>query len=559
MHSERYSIGLDFGTLSGRALLCRLSDGAEVASAVYEYPHGVMDDTFAPHPGVSKKLPGDWALQHPDDYIEVVCETIPRLLADTGVDPAAIVGLGIDFTACSPLPVYKNGVPLCRNAAFADDPHAYVKLWKHHAAQPYANRVNALAEERGEKWLSVYGGKISSEWLLPKTMQLYTEAPDVYDAADHFIEAGDWLVWQLTGVQTRNSCMTGYKGLYTEDGYPSSEFLAALESGLANVAAEKWGAHIPVQPIGSLAGYLTPEWAAQTGLTTDCAVSVAVIDGHAAVPAAGVHKSGQLLAIMGTSTCHMLMESYGHPVPGTSGYVADGMMPGLYGFEAGQCCVGDHFAWVAEHITPESYKKEAAERNLSVIALLSEKASLLSPGESGLLALDWWNGNRSVLIDAELSGMLLGMTLTTRAEEIYRALVEATAFGTRKIVENFRENGVPVEECIASGGIAEKSPFVMQIYADVLGMDIRIAGGCSALGAAIFGATAAGERGYATVNEASAAMGRLTDTVYRHDPAKTKIYNALYAEYLLLHDYFGRGENDVMKRLRAIREQPLPR
>ncbi len=559
MLSEKYAVGLDFGTLSGRALLCRLSDGAEIASAVYEYPHGVMDDVFAPHPGISKKLPGDWALQHPDDYIEVVCQTIPRLLSDTGVDPAAIVGLGIDFTACSPLPVYKNGVPLCRNAAFADEPHAYVKLWKHHAAQPYANRVNALAEERGEKWLSVYGGKISSEWLLPKTMQLFAEAPEVYDAADYFIEAGDWLVWQLTGVQTRNSCMTGYKGLYTEDGYPSPEFLAALEPGLSNVAAEKWGAHIPVQPIGSLAGYLTPEWAEKTGLTTDCAVSVAVIDGHAAVPAAGVHNSGQLLAIMGTSTCHMLMESFGHPVPGTSGYVADGMMPGLYGFEAGQCCVGDHFAWAAEHITPESYKKEAAERNLSVIALLSEKAARLSPGESGLLALDWWNGNRSVLVDADLSGMLLGMTLTTRAEEIYRALVEATAFGTRKIVENFRENGVPVEEFIASGGIAEKSPFVMQLYADVLGMDIRIAGGSSALGAAIFGATAAGERGYRTVNEASAAMGRLTDTVYHHDPAKTKIYNALYAEYLLLHDYFGRGENDVMKRLRAIREQRLSR
>ena len=559
MLSEKYAVGLDFGTLSGRALLCRLSDGAEIASAVYEYPHGVMDDVFAPHPGVSQKLPGDWALQHPDDYIEVVCQTIPRLLSDTGVDPAAIVGLGIDFTACSPLPVYKNGVPLCRNAAFADEPHAYVKLWKHHAAQPYANRVNALAEKRSEKWLSVYGGKISSEWLLPKTMQLFAEASEVYDAADYFIEAGDWLVWQLTGVQTRNSCMTGYKGLYTEDGYPSPEFLAALEPGLSNVAAEKWGAHIPVQPIGSLAGYLTPEWAEKTGLTTDCAVSVAVIDGHAAVPAAGVHKSGQLLAIMGTSTCHMLMESFGHPVPGTSGYVADGMMPGLYGFEAGQCCVGDHFAWAAEHITPESYKKEAAERNLSVIALLSEKAARLSPGESGLLALDWWNGNRSVLVDADLSGILIGMTLTTRAEEIYRALVEATAFGTRKIVENFRENGVPVEEFIASGGIAEKSPFVMQLYADVLGMDIRIAGGCSALGAAIFGATAAGERGYHTVNEASAAMGHLTDTVYRHDPAKTKIYNALYAEYLLLHDYFGRGENDVMKRLRAIREQRLSR
>lgn len=555
MLSERYAIGLDFGTLSGRALLCRLSDGAEIACAVYEYPHGVMDDTFAPCPGVSQKLPGDYALQHPDDYIEVLCRTIPRLLADTGVDPAAIVGLGIDFTACSPLPVYKNGVPLCRNAAFAAEPHAYVKLWKHHAAQPYANRINALARERGEKWLDVYGGKISSEWLLPKTMELYTEAPAVYDAADYFVEAGDWIVWQLTGKQTRNSCMTGYKGLYTDDGYPSPAFLSALEPGLQNVAAEKWGAHIPVQPIGSRAGYLTPEWAAKTGLTTDCAVSVAVIDGHAAVPAAGVHQSGQLLAIMGTSTCHMLMESFGHPVPGASGFVRDGMMPGLYGFEAGQCCVGDHFAWVAEHFTPESYKKEAAARNLSVIALLSEKAERLYPGESGLLALDWWNGNRSVLVDADLSGLLIGMTLTTRAEEVYRALVEATAFGTRKIVENFRENGVPVEEFIATGGIAEKSPFVMQLYADVLGMDIRIAGGSSALGAAIFGATAAGERGYATVNEASAAMGRLTDVVYHHDPAKTKVYNALYAEYLLLHDYFGRGENNVMKRLRAIRER----
>ena len=269
MLSERYAIGLDFGTLSGRALLCRLSDGAEIASAVYEYTHGVMDDTFEPCPGVSKRLPGEYALQHPDDYIEVVCRTIPRLLADTGVDPAAIVGLGIDFTACSPLPVYKNGVPLCRNAAFAADFHAYVKLWKHHAAQPYANRVNALAKERGEEWLDVYGGKISSEWLLPKTMELYTEAPAVYEAADFFVEAGDWIVWQLTGRQTRNSCMTGYKGLYTDNGYPSPAFLAALEPGLQNVAAEKWGAHLPVQPIGSRAGYLTPEWAAKTGLTTD--------------------------------------------------------------------------------------------------------------------------------------------------------------------------------------------------------------------------------------------------------------------------------------------------
>ena len=298
MHMERYAVGLDFGTLSGRALLVRLSDGAEIASAVYEYPHGVMDDVFAPYPGISRRLPGDWALQHPDDYIEVVCHTIPRLLADTGVEPSAVIGLGIDFTACSPLPVYKNGVPLCRNAAFAADPHAYVKLWKHHAAQPYANRVNALAEERGEKWLSVYGGKISSEWLLPKTMQLYSEAPDVYDAADYFIESGDWLVWQLTGVQTRNSCMTGYKGLYTEDGYPSPDFLAALEPGLRNVAAEKWGAHLPIAPIGSCAGYLTAEWAEKTGLTTDCAVSVAVIDGHAAVPAAGVHKSGDRKSVV---------------------------------------------------------------------------------------------------------------------------------------------------------------------------------------------------------------------------------------------------------------------
>ena len=545
---EKYVIGLDYGTLSGRAVLVRLTDGVTVAGSVLEYAHGVMDTWFTPSPEIRQKLPNDWALQHPRDYIEVLEKTIPDVIDQANIDPRQVVGIGIDFTASTPLPVLKEGTPLCFLPRFAAEPNAYVKLWKHHGAAVYADRIQQTAEERAEPWLDACGGKISSEWLIPKLYQVAAEAPDVYRTMDLFVEAGDWIVWQLTGRAVTSTCMAGYKCNLTEDGFPTPEFLTAVDPALTD-AHTKWLTE--VLPIGAKAGGLTEEWADALHLWEGCPVAVAGIDGHAAVPAAGIHKAGQMLLILGTSSCHMLVEDRFRRFSGICGRAWEGMIPGFWGYESGQCCVGDHYAWLCENLVPAAYTKEAEARGMHIQTLLTEKAEKLEPGESGLVALDWWNGNRSVLMDDGLSGMIVGMTLGTRVEEIYRALIEATAYGTRKIVENFRENGLRVDEIIVTGGIAGKNPMLMQIYADILQTELKLAGGTSALGAAIYGAVAA--EAYPTMTEAIAHMGSITDKAYRPDPAHTEMYDRLYREYLLLHDTFGRGENDVMKRLRQLK------
>ena len=554
---ETYVIGLDYGTLSGRAVLVRLRDGVTVANSVLEYAHGVMDTWFTPNPEIRSKLPPDWALQHPGDYIEVLEKTIPDVIDQANIDPCQVVGIGIDFTASTPLPVLQEGTPLCFLPQFAADPNAYVKLWKHHGAAAYADRIQQTAEERTEPWLDACGGRISSEWLIPKLYQVAAESPDVYRTMDLFVEAGDWIVWQLTGRAVTSTCMAGYKCNLTEEGFPTPEFLTAVDPILAD-AHTRWLRDI--LPIGAKAGGLTAEWAKKLNIPEGCPVAAAGIDGHAAVPAAGIHKAGQMLLILGTSSCHMLVEDRFRQFSGICGRAWEGMIPGFYGYESGQCCVGDHYAWLCDHMTPASYTREAEDRHMHIQALLTEKAEKLEPGQSGLIALDWWNGNRSVLMDSELSGLLIGMTLGTRAEEIYRALIEATAYGTRKIVENFRENDLRVDEIIVTGGIAQKNPMLMQIYADVLRMELRIAGGTSALGAAIYGALAAGENGYASMEEAVAHMGSVTDITYIPNPDHADIYDKLYAEYLRLHDIFGRGEENgegysgMMKRLRRFKK-----
>ncbi len=552
---SKYTIGIDYGTLSGRALLCRVEDGAELASAVFEYPHAVMDRTLA---ASGEPLPRDFALQDPQDYLLVLQNTVPAVLRESSIDPEDVIGIGIDFTACTMLPVDKNGTPLCFSEQFKNEKYAYVKLWKHHAAQSYANRLNAVAAQRGEPFLKRYGGKISSEWMIPKIWETLDRAPQVYHAAAHFIEAADFITWQLCGTLTRNSCCAGYKAIYhKKEGYPSSEFFAALDPALRNVVQEKLSG--PVVALGQCAGRLTERYAKLLGLNTRTAVAVANVDAHVAVPAVKITKAGQMLAIMGTSTCHMMLQDKEVLVPGMCGVVQDGILPGYFGYEAGQSCVGDHFAWFMENLFPASYAKEAAERGIDPIALIQEKAAKLRAGESGLLALDWWNGNRSILVDTDLSGLMLGMTLATKPEEIYRALVEATAFGTRMIIENYRRCGLEVKEFFACGGIAEKSPFVMQIYADILHMPIRISGSpqAPALGSAIFGAVAAGSAsgGYDRVEDACEHMGKLKDVVYLPSEAESAVYTQLFAEYERLHDTFGRGENDVMKRLKALKNR----
>lgn len=557
MVSKKYSIGVDFGTESGRAVLVEVATGREVATSVYTYQYRVIDE-FLPVGGAPVELEPEWALQDPEDYIRTFQTTIPAVLNESKIDPGDVIGIGIDFTACTMMPVKKDGTPLCVISDYRRNPHAWVKLWKHHAAQPEADQINATARQMKESWLNRYGGKISSEWFFSKTLQILHEAPEIYQAADRLIEAADWVIWQLTGVETRNTCTAGYKAIWSKrEGFPSKAYFAALDPRLENVIDEKMTRTIT--PIGDRAGSLTPQAAGWTGLKPGIAVAIANVDAHVSVPAATVTEAGRMVMIMGTSICHMVLSKEEHIVPGMCGYVEDGILPGFFGYEAGQSCVGDHFAWFVENCVPATYQQEAEKRNINIHALLEEKAAKLKPGESGLLALDWWNGNRSVLVDVNLSGMLLGATLATKAEEIYRALIEATAYGTRVIVEAFEHNGVPVNELVACGGLPEKNKLLMQIYSDVTGREMRVSASqqTPALGSAMFGALAAGKAagGYDSILEAARNMARLKAVVFKPIPENAETYDKLFAEYLRLHDYFGRGENDVMKTLKHIRDE----
>ncbi|GIP39859.1 ribulokinase [Paenibacillus sp. J31TS4] len=548
----KYAIGVDYGTESGRALLVDLTTGAEIAAAVTPYPHGVIDEEL---PGSGERLGHGWALQHPDDYMEVLRRSVPEVLRQGGVSSNQVIGLGIDFTSCTIMPLDREGVPLCLKEEWRGNPHAWVKLWKHHAAQGEANRINALARERGESFLPRYGGKLSSEWMLPKVWQILNEAPDVYASADLFIEAADWVVMQMTGRLVRNSSMAAYKAIWHKHvGYPSPDFLTALDPRLADLIEIKLRG--PIMPLGTRAGGLSLEMAALTGLSPGTAVAVGNIDAHAMVPAVGVVSPGKLVLAMGTSTCHLLMSDQELQIEGMAGVVEDGIVPGYYGYEAGQSAVGDIFAWYVEEAAPAYIRQNADKEGVSVHGWLEREASDYRPGENGLLALDWWNGNRSVLMDADLTGIIVGMTLQTKPEEIYRALLEATAFGTRRIIDAFTQNGILVDELFACGGLPQRNKLLMQIMADVTNREIRIADSTqtAALGAAIYGAVAAGAEagGFDSIAEAAGRMGRIREKSYKPIPDHVEIYDKLYREYMGLSDYFGRGGNDVMKRLKTI-------
>lgn len=551
--ARKYVLGLDFGTESARALLVAADNGEEIATAVERFHHGVIDDTL---PEGGAKLGTDWALQDPQDYLHALETTVRAVLAESRVAGNDVIGIGIDFTACTPMPIDAQGRALRDDPKFAANPHAWVKLWKHHAAQPQADRINAVAIERGETFLERYGGKVSSEWLFPKILQTLEEAPEIYAAADRFIEAGDWIVLHLTGEEKRNACAAGYKGMW-EGGYPSPEFLKAVNPKFERVAEEKLSNDI--YPNGTRAGGLRKEVAEQLGLAPGTAVAVANIDAHAAVPGAGVSRPGQMCLIMGTSLCHMVNSAEGTPIAGVSGVVRDGILPGYYGYEAGQSAVGDIFAWYVKHACPQSVHEAAQKQETDVHGLLSCKAAGLKPGESGVLALDWWNGNRSILEDADLSGLIVGLTLSTQPHEIYRALLESTAFGTHTIITTLENGGCAVDELYACGGLSMNAPLLMQIFADVTNREIRIAASdqTTALGSAMWGAVAAGAQagGYDSIDDAAKKMARVRDKTYVPDSEANAVYRQLYDEYRRLHDHFGRGGDDVMKELKAMRRR----
>ncbi|MFH8483302.1 ribulokinase [Streptomyces sp. DSS69] len=547
------TVGIDFGTLSARALVVRIRDGAELGSAVHTYRHGVIDRSL---PWSAVPLPPDYALQDPRDWREALRTAVPQALAAAGVDPALVIGLGTDFTSCTVLPVTADGVPLAEQPAWADRPHAWPKLWKHHAAQCQADRINTLAHERGEAWISRYGGRISAEWQYAKALQVLEEDPEVYGACARWIEAADWIVWQLTGTESRNTCTAGYKGIHQDGAYPSRDYLARLHPDFADFPATRL--EHPLLPLGACAGTVSAEAAAWTGLAEGTPVAVGNVDAHVTAPAAGAVDNGRLLAIMGTSTCHVVNSRNLADVPGVCGVVDGGIVAGAYGYEAGQSGVGDIFAWWLRQGVPEEYRAAAEAAGEDLHEHLTALAARQPAGAHGLVALDWMNGNRSTLVDHHLSGVLVGLTLGTRPEDVYRALLEATAFGTRVIVETLEEHGVPITEFIVAGGL-KKNALLMQIYADVLRRPVSLATSDQgpALGSAIHAAVASGA--YPDIRAAAARMGSVRRDVYGPDPDAADVYDLLFAEYRLLHDHFGAGADLLLHRLRRLRNQARSR
>jgi L-ribulokinase len=550
-------VGVDFGTLSARAVVVRADDGTELGTGVAEYAHGAIERELPVLGGIP--LAADWALQDPGDWRASLGTAVREAIRDAGVSPDSVVGIGTDFTACTVLPVTSDGTPLCELPGLRGRPHAWPKLWKHHAAQDQADRITDLAHEREEPWIARYGGRISSEWQFAKALQVLEEDPDVYQRTRRWIEAADWIIWQLTGQETRNACTAGYKGIYQDGHYPSREYLKALNPSFEDFADTRL-AGAPLSRLGARAGTLTAAGAALTGLPEGIAVATGNVDAHVTAPAAHAISPGQMVAIMGTSTCHVMNGTALAPVPGICGVVDGGIIDGFYGYEAGQSAVGDIFAWWIGVGLPQAYAAEAAELGLSPHEYLTERTRGRPIGAHGLIALDWMGGNRSILVDHHLSGVIVGLTLATPPEDVYLALLESTAFGTRMIVEAFEAAGLPVTEFIAAGGL-KRNRALMQIYADVLRRPVSVATSdqAPALGSAIHAAVAAGV--HPDVLAAADVMGRCEHGLYQPDPARADAYDVLFAEYKALHDYFsgrfadrlGPGSNDVLHRLRRLR------
>lgn len=544
---KKYVIGIDFGTLSARAVLVDATNGSELSDATFEYPHGVMDKALPS----GKELKPLSALQHPADYIEALKSTVGKILSDTGIGKESIGAVSIDFTACTILPIYADGTPLCFDEKYSDEPHAYVKLWKHHSAQSEADKMNEVAVARGEEWLDIYGGKISCEFLLPKVLEILNDAPEIYENAHSFIEAGDWLTLLLTGKDTRSVSFAGYKSLWVADkGYPSKEYLSAVDPRISDIFGKKIPGRVAL--INENAGTLNSYGASLLGLEEGTPLSLPIIDAQAAVAALGVVRAGEALLVLGTSGVIILHDKNEFKISGLLGYCKNAMIPDHFTYEAGQACLGDGYDWFVKNCTPKSYYDEAESLGIGIHQLLREKAKKLRVGESGLVALDWLGGNRSLLSDSELSGVILGLTLSTRSEEIYRALIEASAFSTRMIIEAFEKEGAKIESFCASGGIALKDDMMMQIYADVLGKEIRVSSAkqVGAYGSAVRAAVSAGL--YKDIFEAADALKKPIAKTYLPTPENKDPYDRLYEEYKLLHDYFGRGANNVMKRLKKI-------
>ncbi len=517
---NRISLGLDFGTESVRALLVDLR-GRERGVAVAKYRHGQITRTL---PGTDESLPPDFALQHPQDWLDAAASATRTALRRAEVSATDVLGIGVDFTSCTMLPALADGTPLCLTEKWRGEKFAWPKLWKHHGAKTQTERLNALARERSEPWLARYGGIVGLEWFFPKLLETLERAPRVFDATEVWLEAGDWFVWQLTGGLTRSTCQAGYKGLWSrEDGFPSPDFLRALHPKLEHVVAKKMpGAFLAP---GQAAGELTAAMAKKLGLRAGTPVSAAIIDAHAGVPGAGAAEPDTLVMVMGTSSCHMLNSAVNKPVPGVAGIVRDGILPGYYGYETGQAAVGDAFEWTRHLLGARSFTD------------LSDHAAVLAPGAEGVRCVDWFNGCRTPLMDGTRTGAFTGLTLNHGPVHVFRSVLEASACGLRWIVDTLREGGVPVRRFVATGGLPHHSPLFLQMCADVLGERIAVPPSQQgpALGAAILGALAA--RAFPDATTAIRAMAvRVKPRIVKPRPAASRAYERVYADYRKLTD-----------------------
>jgi L-ribulokinase len=527
--ATRLTLGLDFGTESVRALLVDLG-GHEHASAVSRYVHGQITENL---PGSAVKLPPHYALQHPDDWIAAAATATRSALRTSSAKAEDVIGIGVDFTSCTMLPTLRDGTPLCLLDRFARQPLAWPKLWKHHAAQAQTDRINQVARERSEPFLARYGGTIGLEWFFPKMLETLERAPRVFAAAEVWLEAGDWFVWQLTGGDAtslpRSTCQAGYKGMWSaEDGYPSADFLTAVHPKFGRVVADKMPGRL-LAP-GTNAGGLQRNMARHFGLREGTPVSAAIIDAHAGVPGAGAAEPDTFVMVLGTSSCHMLNSTEDRFVPGVAGIVRDGILPGFVGYETGQAAVGDAFDWL---------RRLTGQRDLDA---LSKDAAAVPPGADGVLCLDWFNGCRTPLMDGALTGAFTGLALRHSPAHLYRALLEASACGVRWIVDLLRENGVPVKRFVATGGLPHHNPLVVEVYADVLGAPV-IVHPCKhgpALGAAILGALAAGQ--FPSPTAAIRAMATAKSApVIKPKSKHSATYDLLYARYRKLADKFSKS------------------
>jgi len=549
--SNRYAIGLDYGTNSVRALIVDVADGREIATAIWGYAHG--------HAGVILGRDPNLARQHPADYLKGAEVTIREALASAkkkvkGFAPAAVVGIGVDTTGSTPMPVDANGIPLALHKKYAKEPAAMAWLWKDHTGWAEAAEITALAHDLRPQYLAKIGGVYSSEWFYSKILHALRTAPAVFDAAHSWIELADFVPAAMTdtlspGKFVAGICAAGHKAMYSAEwgGYPDKEFLSRLDPKLGALRDRLTPR---VRDVSASVGGLCAEWAKKTGLPVGIPVAVGAFDAHLGAIGAGA-KPGTLVKIIGTSTCDITVKANTvqlADVPGVCGIVNGSVLPGYFGLEAGQSAVGDIFNWFVEHVKPAGLGHVE----------LTRQAAKLKPGASGLIALDWNNGNRTILVDQRLTGLLLGQTLYTTPAEIYRALVEATAFGALTIINRFEEFGVKIDEVVNCGGIAEKNAFVMQLYADVTGRPMKISRSAQtpALGSAIAAAVVAGaHKDFAT---AQSAMTGLKPKVYQPNPAAHTVYGELYEIYRTLHDAFGttgwQGNlAGVMKRLIDIR------